>query len=272
MKRLFLPLLLLGALSLTLNSCKKEETDTETQSAVDNSICEGEFTRVMPTVNSFAISEGGVHRQGFQGLVRPASSCPVISVINPNQFPNTKLIIDYGTVGCVDTSDGKTRKGKIEATFSESWDSTGTVVTINLVDYYVNNIKYEGTVTITRNSMYSYTIDVANGKCSNPNWVLTWESTRTFTQTGGTNTPLDPADDVFEASGSANGVNRDGKAYTVNITKNLVKRQVCSWIESGTVELTPEGLATRTVDFGDGTCDNKATLTINGNTFSFTMN
>ena len=69
----------------------------------------------------------------------------------------------------------------------------------------------------------------------------------------------------------ANGVNRNGKAYDIKITKPLIKRFGCSYIESGIVELTPEGLSTRTIDYGDGTCDNKAKLTINGNSFDFTL-
>ncbi len=44
MKRILLfSIISVGAIALTLNSCKKEDPDTETQSAVDNSVCEGEF-------------------------------------------------------------------------------------------------------------------------------------------------------------------------------------------------------------------------------------
>jgi hypothetical protein len=274
MKKIFLPFLLLAGVAVVLNSCKKEEADTETQSAVDNSICEGEFSRIMPTVNSVAIDDEGVHRVAWDANGNAvASTCPSIS-IDPadtlDGFPVT-LVLDYGTAGCQDTSDSKVRKGKIQATFSQPFDQVGCVITINLIDYYVDNIHYEGTVTVTRNAQHSFTTTVSNGKCTNPNWTLTWASTKTLTQSEGTGTIL-PNDDVFIMTGSANGVNREGRAYEVNITKQLTKRQTCPWIEAGTVDLTPEGLATRTVDFGTlGQCDNQATLTINGNTFSFTL-
>ena len=273
MKKILLPLLVLAGFAVILNACKKEETDTETQSAVDNSICEGEFSRIMPTVNSIAIDEDGVHRLAWdENGNMLASTCPAI-VIDPldtlDGFPVT-LTLDYGA-GCLDSTDNKTRKGKMQATFSQPFNQVGCVITITLVDYYVDNIKYEGTVTVTRNAANSFTTAVADGKCTNPNWTLTWESTKTLTQSEGTTT-INPSDDVFIMTGSANGVNRNGVAYTVNITKQLTKRQTCSWIESGTIDLTPEGLATRTVDFGTlGTCDNQATLTINGNSFAFTL-
>lgn len=273
MKKILAPLLFLAGVAIVLHACKKEETDTETQSAVDNSICEGEFSRIMPTVNSIAIDETGVHKLGGSGSGHSVTStCPAI-VINPadtlDGFPVT-LTLDYGA-GCLDSTDNKTRKGKLEATFSQPFDQVGCVITITLVDYYVDNIHYEGTVTVTRNAAHSFTTTVANGKCSNPSWTLTWESTRTLTQSEGTST-ISPTDDVFIMTGNASGVNREGRAYTVNITKQLTKRQTCAWIESGTIELTPEGLATRTVDFGSlGQCDNQATLTINGNSFDFTL-
>ena len=274
MKKIFLPLLLLAGIAVILNACKKEETDTETQSAVDNSICEGEFSRVMPTVNSIAIDEEGVHRLAWdENGNAVTSTCPAI-IINPadtlDGFPVT-LKLDYGS-GCLDSTDNKTRKGVMEATFSAPFDQVGCVITINLVNYYVDNIQYEGTLTVTRNAQNSFTSSVANGKCTSPSWTLTWESTKTLTQSEGMSTITDPSDDVFIMTGSASGVNREGRAYSVNVTKQLTKRQTCAWIESGTIDLTPEGLATRTVDFGQlNQCDNQATLTINGNTFSFTL-
>jgi hypothetical protein len=51
----------------------------------------------------------------------------------------------------------------------------------------------------------------------------------------------------------------------------LVKKGDCKWIVSGQFEIVPEGLSARSVDFGDGTCDNKAKVTINGNVFEIVM-
>jgi len=112
---------------------------------------------------------------------------------------------------------------------------------------------------------------VFKGKCVNPSWSLQWEALRTYTQTAGVGDE-NPFNDVFSLTGHASGVNREGKSYTVNITQPIVKRTSCSWIESGRMDITPEGLNTRTVDFGNGNCDNQASLIIAGNTFTFTMN
>jgi hypothetical protein len=39
----------------------------------------------------------------------------------------------------------------------------------------------------------------------------------------------------------------------------------------GTLEHTPGGKATRYIDFGNGTCDDQATVTINGTTYTITL-
>jgi hypothetical protein len=267
MKRIYLAsAIFVSAMAVTLSSCKKQEPDTETQSAVDNNICETEFTKSMSTINGFAIKE--------QGVKDMMTACPMIiaadTVATPG-WPRT-FEIDYGT-GCTDSIDGKTRKGQVYVTVSNRWHVVGSYIKVMLVNYSVNGLTYAcDSIKITHSAAYAFHNQVFKGKCTSADWQLAWESDRTFTQTQGMTTPLVPYDDVFTLTGSASGTNRNSKNYTVNITSPITKRASCSWIESGRMDITPDGLAARTVDFGNGNCDNQATLTINGNTFTFTMN
>lgn len=271
MKRiLFSAFTIIGIVAVTLNSCKKEEPDTETQSAIDNNICETEFTKMAPRINNYGINEQGVKEM----LKNMRAACPTV-IIDPadtlDGFPVT-MTLDYGTVGCIDTIDGKLRKGQIIATLSDHWLTIGSYVKINLVNFSVDGYSYAvDSIKITHSAQYGFNTKVFKGKCVTPsNATLEWECDRTLTQTAGFG-DNDPYNDVFSFSGNANGKNRDGKTYSVNISSPIIKRSSCKWIEKGTIDLTPEGLATRTVDFGNGNCDSQATLTINGNTFTFTM-
>ena len=45
----------------------------------------------------------------------------------------------------------------------------------------------------------------------------------------------------------------------------------CRWFESGTLDVTPEGKATRTLDYGTTGCDANATVTILGYTFPIVL-
>lgn len=258
--------------ALTFNSCKKEEPDTETQSAVDNSVCEGEFTGRMGVINSYAIKE-----QGVKSMRAPGDPIVIVDSIDVwNGFPVT-MILDYGT-GTVDPIDGKTRKGQVKCTFSASWDTLGTNVTVKLINYYVktaagtNFVKYEcDSIMIGHPSANTFTNSVIGGKCVAASWNLEWACSRTLTQTAGMGDTL-LTNDIYQFTGNAEGKTREGKNYTVNVTTPVVKSMSCTWIQQGRIDLTPEGKATRTVDYGTGVCDDQATLTINGNTFAFTLN
>jgi len=252
------------ALIITINSCKKEEPDTESQSAVDNSICESEFSRISTLIADKGIKEEGIKLPG---------GCPNVYIDyndSVDGFPIT-LHIDYQT-GCID-DDGKTRKGMINATFSTGWDSLAKkpTITFDFIGYSVNGVNFDCTsMTVTRDAINKTTTKVVDGICSTANWSNKWSTTRTMTIYY-MNTPLDPSDDEYDFTGSSNGVNRNGKAYTVNITIPIHKKASCSWIDKGRLDLTPAGMATRTIDYGDGKCNNDATLTINGNVFTFKL-
>src|ERR1041385_943384 len=112
---LFSTMLFAFVVSATFHSCKKEDPDTETKSAVDNNICETEFTKMHSHVNGFAINE-----QGIKSMMPP---CPTVTPPDTTTSPGwpRTMIIDYGTAGCTDTVDGKTRKGIITLTFSNRW-------------------------------------------------------------------------------------------------------------------------------------------------------
>lgn len=253
MKRIFLFTLLVTG--ITFYSCKKEEPDTEAQSAVDNSICEGEFTRIGPVVNDYAMKKQGIK-----------SACPSVSADTIIKL----MTLDYGTSGCQDT-DGKSRKGKILAKFNGKWSAVGTIVVIKLQNYQVGDVYYNcDSIVIIRNSANSFSCNVVGGKSWNVSWNLEWAATRIMTQTAGVGDTI-ASNDEFEFTGNTNGKNRDGKMYTTSISVPIQKKTSCNWIDKGRLDLTPEGHATRTVDYGIGACDNDATLTINGNVYTFKL-
>ena len=116
----------------------------------------------------------------------------------------------------------------------------------------------------------SFRTEVIDGKCTNGSWNIAWLSDKTVTWKQGYDTPQ-TSDDIVEITGTSSGTNREGRAFTVNIKNALEKRSWYKYIVKGTLEITPAELKVRTVDFGTGTEDNIGTFTVNGNTFTFTM-
>ncbi|MBI3509946.1 MAG: hypothetical protein HY064_04730 [Bacteroidetes bacterium] len=273
MKRFFTPVLVVSTVlavgtTLFINGCKKTPVDTETTSATDNNICEGEFMRMLPAVNKITIDEPGMHRV-IQGAYAQ-SSCPTVTVDTNNGAWPRYMTIDYGT-GCTDTVDGKIRKGKIRMTLSDPWDYVGAIATMSLDTFFVGAIQYQGTITLTRTGVNSWHKVVTNGKCTKgTDWTILFDCDRNITFSSGSTVSTDPQ--IITITGSNHGTDRNGKTWTSTITSPIVRDLSCSWITKGTFELTPDGKSTRTVDFGNGTCDNKGTISIDGNTFEFTMN
>lgn len=260
-----------------INSCKKEQADTETQSAVDNSICEGEFSRLFSQTHSIAVNDSGVQRVGFNNP-SPFSACPDIIIDSANGFPVT-LWMYYGSdndgdglyeVGCTG-SDGKLRQGVVKAVFDKSWTLPGVKVTHTLENYFVNGIKYEGTVVITKTGNV-LTQTVTNGKCSlGTDWSVLWNCAKTISVEIGQDSIIGTNDDVTYLSGTANGTDRNGKNFSTVIDSPLKRLGYCAHIVQGIQTVKLDGKKDRTIDYGNGTCDNIATLTIAGNKFEFKL-
>ena len=283
-KNIILSVSLIFSALITLNSCKKKtEVDNETQSVVDNAICELQFMAITPVVNEKGINQAGIKRT--------SASCGTWSVLGAISGTNTPNVatdtldsngdgfydngpvsfqIDYGT-GCLSFDNLSFKTGIIKITSAKRWSTYNNPVTIDLLNYKVNNITYSGQIIITRNDSVTLTTQVINGHCTDGSWNIDYEGTKVIKQIGGYSTKNTEADDVISIDGNSSGKNREGRTFTTSITSSLIKKSNCKYITSGTLDLTPDGFKTRTVDFGNGTCDDDATYTVNGSTVSFKL-
>jgi hypothetical protein len=262
------PLLALFTLAFLMASvsCKKTTVDTNTQTATDNYLCEGEFMRILPAVNSIAVKTEG------DGVKRISSAhYPTVTVTDTVKYPGwpRTMTINYGP-GVADSSDGRTRSGIITVSFSNYWHRPGTTATVTYTGYSVNNISYVGGVTLYRNTDTTFTVTVTGAICKTANWNITFGASRVFTWVQGRGDTV-AAHSLFSITGTSNGMDRNQVNYTAAVSKALVRSSGCGYITSGTIEITPAGLSKRTVDFGNGNCDNSATVTIDGNSYTLTL-
>jgi hypothetical protein len=177
------------------------------------------------------------------------------------------------------------RRGKIIIDYSDRIVYPGAVAVTTFDSFYVDNVHVEGTHKISNISLTSpivpkFKVEVINGKLTKPNGNYTeWNSVRTITQIEGITTPTFPRDDVFRIEGTANGlVHRSNLVvrWESTITEPLIRRFTCHWIVKGRVRTVRANLPSNSpwvgvLDFGAGTCDNQATLTVNGVTHQITL-
>jgi hypothetical protein len=280
--KIFSALLIMGI--VTFVSCKKESSNTSssqdeinaTSEATSNdAAAEVEYNDVYDNVVNINAGEnlGIVDGGGIFGREDSVGRCFTVTVspATPGVFPKT-VTIDFGA-GCTG-KDGRTRSGKIISVFTGHLAESGQSVTTTFDNYYVDSFKIEGTHKITNVSTSnnrSFNVTVTNGKITKPNgkW-FTWNSDKTIVQVEGNGTPRWPFDDKFEITGSKSGSNSAGKTWSATIVEKLIRTGDCRWIKKGVVTLIRNNNSA-TLNYGDGTCDNKATITINGQTFEITL-
>ena len=186
------------------------------------------------------------------------------------------IVIDFGSANCM-CNDGRTRKGKILVSYTGHYADSGSVHTITFDNYFVNNYQVMGSNVVENKglngSSQPYFTSVIAGKVMKPGVAdtLYYEANRTITWTQGSTTPV-WGDDIYEITGTGSGQNELKTFYAMTITQPLIKEVLgCRYINQGKIEMQPQGKALRTIDFGNGNCDNDATVTINNKVFNIKL-
>lgn len=250
------------AFVVLFSACKKDElTSDQTEqimAAEDQTAANDLYEDVDEQVDQAIETRGG------------GGTCPTVT-IDPadGSYPRT-MTVDFGPDGCTGV-DGRVRKGQIVVTLTDTITVIGAVRTATFVGFSVDGAQIEGTRTLTNQGFnsdgnFNLTRTVTGGKITFPNGESTsWDASHVITLVQGLLTPA-LADNVWEITGGSSGVNRNGKSFTTEIVTPLVRKGLCPWTVSGTKTLTIDG-KTATVDYGDGTCDRKATVVLpNGTT------
>lgn len=265
--------LLCCSLFILICSCTKNSSttnnndDNETQTTADNMLAQSIHDDVTTvTAQSEDNGVGGtLADSSFGYLLSPCATISLNLASSPHQ-----LTIDFGNTNCK-CLDGKYRRGKILVSFTGLYADSGSSHTISFDNYHVNNYKVEGTQTVSNNGHNSkghltFSIDINSTITDTSGNKLTYISARTREWVAGesTNGLFGWLDDVYSITGNASGTSFNGTSYTAKITSPLIVALNCRWIESGKIEFKPDASLTRTIDFGNGDCDNKATVSIAG--------
>jgi len=275
-RRIIYILSLVLAASFFFVACQKDDvktgiTDEDVAKAEDDALTEAVFDDIMNSVdNAVNIVDNWIWGGGLKSAT-VSDTCPSVTVDHPDSTWWPKVItIDYGDTEC-EGFYGQTRKGKIIITIDKRYRTPGSVKTVVLENYYINGIHVEGTKTVTNNGLnnngnLTFTIELVNGRITTPDTiVITREFTRTREWVTGDDT-WNRWDDVYFITGSASGTNFKGESYTRTILTALEWATSCRFIKSGSIEIQVGEKSPIVIDYGDGVCDNKATVTKDGET------
>ena len=285
MKRNIIWIFSLALVSVVIFTACKKKTEEETTPS-DGTTKESNDAQNQWD-NALKISEDALSQNGqFDATVRTAatgvlgcSQSIVQQAISQGNFIG-QITVDFGTSLTNACYDGKTRRGILIIKYTGKYRDANTVIQVTTSDYYVNNVKVEGSRTVTNNGDNTYTVVDAGVSGTGyatfttlNNNVTTWKSTRTRTE--GISTPTILSDDVYVVTGNADGTSSAGDVYTMTITDLKIKLLCYSAYlympVSGTISIvSPKG--TRSVNYGSGDCDRNVSYThTNGQTYNISL-
>lgn len=251
--------ILSGLLILMVAGCQKDTTDS-TPEPYDNNSSEKSVIIGDQTFDGLnAIAFNQLNTAGLKS----ATLCPAITA--NLSFPIV-INLDWGT-GCAGAEDGITRSGKIAVSLSGKLNVVNSMATFTFTDFVsegnkitgVHKITYLGLNTGNNWPRYSVLTE-ANIEFSDKKFI-TYRAQYIRLQSEGQFSPS-WTDDVWRIEGTSSGTTREGVAWTASYPSAVTKKMSCKWFSGGSVLITPTGGVPRTIDFGDGACDSKATLKI----------
>ena len=186
--------------------------------------------------------------------------CVTVSVVL-NQGMR-EVTLDFGE-GC-ELPTGNLVSGKVNLSYILDLEAASNRVELTLEDFTFNDVLVEGDANIVR---------VRSNESGNPQgtanatFVATWPNGDTASFTGtrtrewieGFGTGF-WGDNVFLITGKRTYISRAGNEFVKEVITPLRRELSCRFIVSGVLDISRLGNTAR-LDFGDGSCDAKGTLT-----------
>ena len=245
---------LIFILLFVFNSCTEDEVIltpelSSTQASQDNLIAESIFNDVLRIVE-YGISNNNKGNQ-----------YPKFTILNNDTSNIDTLLINFGNTNYL--YNNKLRKGIINVTYSGSYRDSLSVITTTFDNFYINNKLIQGEMIVTNNGKnisqnLFYNINVNNASINTDNGVINWQSNSTRELITGAETYLDYTDDIYKITGTSTGNAANGNGFSVEIIDPLHMDLSClpyCVITSGSSKISPNGYPTRTIYYGDSTCN-----------------
>lgn len=278
-------------LSFIFSSCKKdkEEVDTFTADAQvtqDQNQADYEVEDVASMQDDImGRFDSELMRVATTDTVIPYDTCATVTITRRGTNSTGNILVDFGTTGCLGR-DGRMRKGKIRFTFTDRIRMPGAVITTTFENYAVKPRSANDYVMIS-NSSSKVTTNVGNEITSaSPigqfrrviNMQINFADGTSLTWAGTKNVEWNLGvlgnrwDNIYTLkSGSGlSGNGRNGTPYTVVVDQDVVRKGECALIGiykpvSGQITIQHSN-KTKTINYGNGTCDRSVTVTVNGRT------
>ena len=265
--------------SFFFSSCNNDSKDNASDLTAEETDINAKIDMITDDVSKIVEDQLTSQINGGGRMLLPGRFLPdCVTLTNTIVGSTWTRTVDFGTTGC-ELKNGNILKGKIIVSGSIDLNKTALTINYSFVDFYHNAklIKGNKTVVISQKStsanqihpVATMTLDMTvtfpNGN------VYTRVGTRIREMVEGIDTPSVWLDNVFLITGNWTTTLPNGSTQTSTITTPLKIRMNCNYIVSGVLAFTRNN-NTAILDYGiDNGCDNQATATINGVTYTITL-
>ncbi len=198
---------------------------------------------------------------------------PAVTVDPTGSFFPKTITIDYSDG--IELVNGRVISGKILINVSARPRTDGATREIRYENFYVDSVNIAGGATRTfmgadsTERVFSNVSDLTLTFADGAVLQRTGERTRTLVE--GFETPFLHSDDVILISGFVNYEAANGATFSKTIIDPLTKTGACRFIVEGIVNFSINGEEFAELDYGDGTCDDVATITKDNETRQITI-
>jgi len=253
---------------LILKSAAIAENDVMVESVMEEANYEvsifAESERLLRQLANFRGSKNLINGNGLMRYKN--GNCPNVSIDTTETGYPITVTVDYGEG--VELKNGRVISGLVTIEVSAPRGTDGATRTITYTDCVIDSIQIDGVATQTFNgdnlatrvvsTSSNITLVLADGT------VLERTGTHVREWIEGLETPMEHSDDRISITGTVTFESSTGNTWTRTIVEPLIKMSDCRHPVQGVVQFSQNGTIIATLDFGNGTCDNLAILTVDG--------
>ncbi len=256
--------LILSVLFIACNSDNDDNTNEGENYSTEDHTRAAQVDNIVE--NSLNIMENGYveTEEGRSSMISFFPACTIITII-PDGAGGGTIILDFGD-SCT-LNNGSIVSGKINIEYDAIVNGTRTIH-YNYENFTYNTHGVSGGGTILREiensngNPQSTVNEIIIVNLSNTDITATREGTRIAEWTEGVGSGT-WTDNVYSITGNWDTTFSNDFSRSGEVTIPLIRKLSCIYLVSGRIEITQQ-LLTGAIDFGDGECDNLATLIFNG--------
>lgn len=251
----------------SLKSTEISLNDMHVESIADESQYEADiFSNSEKVLRSIANGRGkfGGYMDLRGGIRYQIGHCPDVEIDTAEAGYPITITLNYGDSTVL--QNGRVLSGTMMVVITGPKFTDGTTRTITYTGFSVDSITVDGTIleSFVGDNTETRKITVTS------DLTFTFPDGTTYDRVGervhnwleGIDTELEFDDDKIEITGNVNVTSSTGDSYSKNIIEPVIRLGSCRYYVQGVVQITLNSEVISETNFGDGTCDNEATLTV----------